>query len=434
MRLLSILLLSTSLTMHSYAFNVYDAIVQAHENNPDILAEMKEYSAVQASEYIASALFLPNISLSQQMLYRKITRGPATDSKSQYNVHSLNIKQNIYAGGGHVAELQRAKSETKRSRYGFISRSAKLCEDVIRSYEDVQTNREKLQFSLENEKQALKNLEFAEIKFKYGDTTITDVYSSEASLAEARAQLETSKAELNASIANLEYFIGGKAPEIMAAVELHDDHIPHTLEEIKSIALKHNPDLLATMAGYDMAMHAVNAANSRLLPNVDVNFNVNRSSFTTQELQTISSPPDAQELNLVASIPLNFGAIPGVSRARYQAESAKYRTRDVQEKLAAQAIALWGQHQANKAKNNAAKESLSATEKALEAIREETKIGTRTFNDLLQMQNRFYQAKVNLRAVEGEYRKVIYQILRLMGKADHYTPNRMHKAHVATEE
>jgi outer membrane protein len=174
---------------------------------------------------------------------------------------------------------------------------------VVNAYEGVEYARAVLQLSDENEKLAKKNLEFTEIRFKYGDTTKTDIYLSEASYEQARAQKEQAIGQLSSALATFKYTVGVEFPNHVEPILIDDTHVPNNLNELLTLALNNNPNIKAARAAFNAAKQDVNISRARALPTVDAQASANRSTLRKADI-IYNQNTDYNQVMVSVSMPI----------------------------------------------------------------------------------------------------------------------------------
>jgi outer membrane protein len=175
-----------------------------------------------------------------------------------------------------------------------------------------------------------------------------------------------------------------------------------------------NPNVTAAMYGIDVAFLAVKVAEGALFPTLKGVVSIQQNYETTLILNR----------SLVASAGLQL-AIPV-----YQGGGEYSLIRQNKETLAQQRLVLdqtrdttratvvqsWGTLEANKAQVASAQAQVTASETALNGVREEARVGQRTTLDVLNAQQALVNARVAL--VTAQHDRVVssYQVLAAIGR------------------
>jgi outer membrane protein len=250
-------------------------------------------------------------------------------------------------------------------------------------------------------------------RFNVGEVTRTDVAQSEAQLAAGKTQLLAAEATLTTTKANFRRIIGNE-PEALAPGAPVDRFLPGTLPGAVELSLIENPNVTAAMFGIDVTFLQVKVNEGALLPTVTMQASVQQAY--EQQMQTYR----------------NFGAaaIAQVSVPIFQGGSEYSLIRQSKESLAQQRLVLeqtrdqtrantvtaWGQLVAGKAQVASAQSQVTASEIALNGVREEAKAGQRTTLDVLNAQQALVNARVALVTAQHDRVVASYAVLTAVGR------------------
>lgn len=411
-----ITILSLAYTANAYAFTVHDAIISAHEHNEGLLAEFEKYRIAKLQTPQAITDFLPSASIANRNTENKYKFPVAKMALKKYNRNdSLTITQPIFNSGGSVARLLAADQAVEGAYFTFKARSNKLSIDVITAYEAYLTAQSVYEFSVKNEQVFKEHLKYAEIRFEHGEVTKTDVYQAKAIYAQAVAKLQESVGSLDSAAATLQYQIGAELlPTNLESVDITEVKIPATIEEVKNITLNNNPELLSAKAVKEAADYNIYATTSKVLPSVTAQASINRSNTPV----FYSTNQDGKSYTLNVSIPIDPSSYIDIRESQYKAYNAKHTAKDVEAQLENKTIQVWSSYKTSLALIDSNKESIISAQEALDGIKEEYKVGTRTTLDVLNAEKDLFTAKVNLRTSQRDYVIALFTILQLMGSIE----------------
>jgi outer membrane protein len=250
-------------------------------------------------------------------------------------------------------------------------------------------------------------------RFNVGEVTRTDVAQSEAQLAAGKTQLLTAESNLVTTRSNFRRIIGNE-PAQLAPGSPVDRYLPGTLPAAVDLGLVENPNVTAAMFGVDVNFLQVKVAEGALLPTV-----------TLQVAATQS-----YEQSLIQFRSFNASAIAQLSVPVYQGGAEYSLIRQSKETLAQQRLAVeqvrdqtranvvtaWGQLEAGKAQVASAQSQVSASEIALNGVREEAKAGQRTTLDVLNAQQTLVNARVALVTAQHDRVVASYSVLNTVGR------------------
>ncbi len=408
-------LLSLISVADAHAFTVHDAIISAHEHNQGLLSKYEDYRSAKLQTPKAVTEFLPTAKFSKQNSENRYKFPIVAGIAQKYTRNdSFTVTQPLFNSGGSVANLLSANQAVESAYEAFKATSNKLSVDVVTAYEKYLTAQKVHEFSVKNEEVFKEHLKYAEIRFKHGEVTKTDVYQAKATHAKAISDLQSSEGTLNSSAADLQYQIGAALPSTMEIIDISAVNVPATLEEAKGIALKNNPALLAAKAKKEAADYQIYAVTSRALPNVTAQASINRSNTPVDS----RGNSDGKTYTINLSIPIDPSSYLNIRDSQYKAYSAKYSANDIEAQLENDIIQAWSSYKTSLALITSNKEAIVSAQEALDGIKEEYTVGTRTTLDVLTAENNLFISRINLRNAQRDYVIALFTILQLMGSIE----------------
>jgi TolC family type I secretion outer membrane protein len=249
-----------------------------------------------------------------------------------------------------------------------------------------------LQLTIKNEQVIARQLEASEDRFEVGEVTRTDVAQSESRLSRATAERIQAEGNLASSRAIFQRVVG-VYPELLVQPDLLTG-LPQNLEGLIEISIREDPRILQAVYDERAAQKSVRVAEGELLPSIQL-----RAGLQHQD-EFVNSDRTFQEARLMAEllVPLyQQGAVS--SRVRQAKQIASQRRIEIDEiRLLARedAIEAWESLQTAKAQIVSFKAGVSSTKIALEGVRQENLVGSRTVLDVLDAEQEVLDAQVSL--------------------------------------
>lgn len=265
-----------------------------------------------------------------------------------------------------------------------------------------------------NVKVLTEQLRATEDRFKVGEVTRTDVAQAQSGLASAQADLSIAQGTLYGDEAFFAQFIGHPP------VNLKDPgpptrRLPNTLQGAIEIAEAESPGILAAIFNERAQQHQVKAVKGQLLPTLSLNAS---QSWTNQPfgLPQVAYEEETRVYGQL-SVPLyEGGSVSAQIRQAIETLSQMRQNVDAQRELArANVSSQWGLIIAARGNVAAGKSAVDATRIALEGVREEEKVGQRTILDVLNAEQQFLNAGVNLVSFQRDLVVASYGVLAYMG-------------------
>jgi outer membrane protein len=270
-----------------------------------------------------------------------------------------------------------------------------------------------------NVKVLAEQLRATEDRFKVGEVTRTDVAQAQSGLASAQADLSIAQGTLYGDQALFAQYIGHPAANVRdpgPPTKL----LPKSLQAAIDIAEAENPGILGAIFRERAQQHQVKAVKAQLLPTVTANAS---QSWANQPFGAPSIGYEAEtRVYGQVTVPLyEAGAISAQIRQAIENLSAARQNIDVQrETTRANVSSQWGLIVAARGNVAAGKSATEATRIALQGVREEERVGQRTILDVLNSEQQYLNAQVNLVSFQRDLVVASYGVLAAEGRLTAY--------------
>lgn len=408
----------------SRADTIEAALVRAYQNNPELNAQRASVRATD--EVVPQALsgYRPRVSISgsvgsQYTDTLNVTR--STTPPTYTNLHGTNVPrsigatvtQNVFNGFQTANRTRAAESQVSAAREGLrvleqtvLLAAAQIYMDYLRDAAIVEVQRS-------NTRVLEQTLKQVQDRFSVGEVTRTDVAQSEAQLAAGRSQLLTAESNLNTTRANFRRIIGNE-PSALAPGSPVDRFLPRTLPAAIELGLIQNPNVTAAMHGIDVSFLNVKVAEGALFPTVNLVASVQQAYETTLPILRTFSASAAAQVNIPV---YQGGAEYALIRQNKETLAQQRLVLDqVRDQTRATIVQNWGQLQAAKAQIASAQAQVTASETALNGVREEARVGQRTTLDVLNAQQALVNARVSIVTAQHDRVVASYAVLAAVGR------------------
>jgi outer membrane protein len=301
--------------------------------------------------------------------------------------------QPLYRGGQTVAATGSARNAILAQRALLRDKEQQVLLQVATAYMNVFRDKALLKLSDNNVNDLAQQLKAAQDRFTVGDITKTDVSQAQAALSAAQADRTAALGNLRTSRAAYEQLIGF-APENLGYPVLHFP-IPPTLDEAAAVADKENPQIAAATYLQKSSTYDVDRIFGQLLPELDLVGDVDRD----YEPVPIGGPTATTEtIGVSATVPLYEGGLirSQVRQAKYTANQRYLDILDAQRQVRQALVTSWESLNATRAEIDSRKTQVEAAKIALDGIRQEANVGTRTVLDELNTEQDYLNAEVSL--------------------------------------
>jgi outer membrane protein len=392
------------------AESLQEALAGAYKGNPTLRAERAKLRATD--ELLPQALsgWKPVIN-AQGTAGREWTDSSARDPDhmDQAGV-SISLRQPIFRGFKTVESTKVAEAKVKAERQQLIATEQSVLFNAVQAYANVIRDRKVLALRKQNISFLQKQLNAADARFKAGELTRTDVAQSRASLSGARGSVAVALANLKASEANYLSIIGRK-PGKLSSPKMAKR--PRSLESALSTAQETNPNILAAAQVEDAAEHEIEVAKGDLLP-----------SLSLQGQYDYSRNPQAgvewgekAVLQGVLSVPIYDGGLSyaAVRQAKQRASQNRIEVIGAVRAVRESVSVAWNNLAATGESLSATRDQVSAANLALDGVRQEYAVGSRTTIDVLTSQQAVLNAQIAEVNSQREQVVASYQLQAAIG-------------------
>lgn len=398
------------------AYTVTDAVHSARETNAKLKSAREQTKSVKTEKAKALTTWLPSITTDSVFTttYAKaqVSR-PFLNGDSRRNI--LTATQPLFTGFSSYYSYDKAKNLSEAAEYFLKATKENTILNAVSAYEDLNTAKEIYNFNIKNEETFAKRLNETQERFNLGEATITDVAQSESKLAEARFNKARAIGDTNDAEANFAHVIGIRAPQDLEPIEAEAVKIPATLEDFLEIVMHRNPTIAKLKSDAKAATNDTQLAFTKLAPIVTAN-----AQYTRTNTAKIPSKIDSNQYFVEVKFPIFDQGTDyvGIKQARYNERRSKWDLEETKQAIEEAAIQTWSQYQAAKSQMEFGKQAISASNKALEGVQEEAKVGTRTVLDVLDAETALFSAKVSYRQAQRNYIVSLFTMHTLMGTAE----------------
>lgn len=394
-----------------------ETLVKAYQENPTLRAERARLRATDEGVSQALSNWRPTVQVSGSYGWERsdsTTSGPAAKEAevTEPVTGTLTVTQNLYRGGRTIAATEEAENNVKADRARLSSAEQSVLLSAATAYADVVRDQAVLDLSRNNERVLQRQLEATQDRFGVGEVTRTDVSQAESRLSRARADRISAEGNLTDSRAAYENAVGVLPGILQAAKPLTD--LPASLQESIERAKTVNYGVIQTRYIEKAAQNNVREITGELLPTLTLN----GSAQTAEETSTPRS--ESQTLSVTAQVSMPLYASGSVTSRVRAAKQVVAQRRDEFNQAVRDAVEdateAWQTLETGRAQIRAFSAAVKAAEIALEGVREEANVGSRTVLDVLDAEQELLDARVGLvRAMRDEL-VATYQLRQAVGE------------------
>ena len=397
-----------------------DALVSAYQANPTLTAQRENLRATDATVAIARAAGRPQVN-GVVGINRNLTRSGIlnTEGKGPTVNAGVDLSYPLFSGGAVKNSVRAAETRVEAGRATLRAVEGDVFTEAVAAYMDVIRDRAIVELNENNVRVLTTNLEATSDRFEIGDLTRTDVAQSEARLQLGISRLALARGQLTASEANYRRVIGHPAGQLAPPPPLPP--LPATAEQAIQIALANNPDLVAIQrqaiaAGYDVRV--TRAGRLPTLSGVMSGDYIN--NLGGNDLAGQSDTGTRTAAGLSATVPLFQGGLPAARSRQAQAlqGQAFEQVIGTERAVVATTRSAFAAYEAAQKAIQSNTVAVKAAELALEGVRAEQSVGTRTVLDVLDAEQEFLNSQVLLVTARRDAYVAGFQLLNAMGQAE----------------
>ena len=401
------------------------ALVRAYQNNPQLNAQRAAVRSTDENVPQALSGYRPRVAITASAGYQYTdvltTAGGTGTNLVKTIVHGANAprsvgvtaSQTIFNGQQTANRTRAAESQVSGAREALrvLEQSVLLAGATI--YMDFLRDSAIVEVQRSNTRVLEQTLKQTRDRFNVGEVTRTDVAQSEAQLAAGKTQQLTAESNLTTTRSNFRRIIGNE-PENLAPGSPVDRFLPGTLPSAVDLGLIENPNVTAAMFGIDVNYLQVKINEGALLPVVTLQGSVQQSY---EQTMTIFRSFGASVIGQL-SIPVYQGGAEYalIRQSKETLAQQRLNLETTRDQTRASVVQAWGQLLAGKAQVASAQSQVTASEIALNGVREEAKAGQRTTLDVLNAQQALVNARVALVTAQHDRVVASYAVLNAVGR------------------
>jgi len=405
---------------YAIAETLDSALAQAYRNNPTLNAQRAALRATDETVPQALANYRPRVTGSVDSGYQhfeSISTSGGQFTKTNTNISprggTVGLVQPVFNGMRSGNLTRQAEASVLAGRETLRNAEQVALLDAATAYMNVLRDVAILDLQRRNVQVLQEQLKQARDRFNVGEVTRTDVAQAEARLAASQSQVLAAEANLKSSQATYRRVIGAEPVNLRPGMPV-DRLSPRSLEASIDLGRTVHPTVAAAQYTVDAAQFAVKSAEGSLYPTVTLEGAVVRRwdvqpGVTDQLTGTV--------LGRVAVPIYQGGSEYSIIRQQKETLGQRRIELDVQRDLVrATVVQAWSQLEATKAQIIAAQAQVTATEVALNGVREEARVGQRTTLDVLNAQQELVNARVSLVTAQRDRVVASFTLLSAVGR------------------
>ena len=375
-----------------FASSLEQALTLAYKNNPVIEGERSSLRSLDEDVSSASSKFLPRISISTSYGESSLNYGEANEIKLKPKVSKIEARQILFAGGRLVNNRLQSVNTVKAGRANLriveqdiLFTAADVFFGVLKSKKIIELMESNFQILTER-------LVVTKIQFDVGELTLTDVAQSEARLALAQADLLEARAKLKISNANYKAIIGNEPNNLLEYKK--NIKLPDTVDDAILIAERNSPLLNFAEKTEKSSKYGLASARSMLSPVISIQGEFSNS----KEVFMRDYNGDSYQITGSVSMPLFAGGLnwSNIRKAQELNNKDRYFLVESKRLIKKEIKTAFAEYESSLSRIISTQKQVDANEIALEGVKIEFELGTRTNLDVLDAERERLDSQVSL--------------------------------------
>lgn len=418
-----LMLASGLMTTSASSETLNGALSQALARNASLAAAKANFQAIYSSQFVTMADMLPQVTaFARESRSNTDAENYATGTVNPtYNIgdrdvdsYGVMVTQDLFTSGKNINAFRSKRAEVRSERAKLTETEQQILLSSITAYLNVLENQSVYDLNQQNVNVLTKQVEAVRDRFEVGVVTRTDIAQSEAALAGAQSALLTAQANLRGAKAIYRELIGVEAGDLETVSKL--PRLPRNLDDAINTARRENPSLIAAKEMSSSGRLNTYSAIGAALPSITLSGSYARTEDPS--LTAIGVETEVTELVATLNVPLFLGgrAISGISAASSYSDALKYQVHASSDAVERGVIVAWNNYQASTSAVVAREQQIKASKIALEGVRQENLLGTRTNLDVLNAEQDLLDARVGLVRAGTLQNLAAYGVLASIGR------------------
>ena len=414
--------LATGFGFPAQAMSLDEAISQTLARNPSLASAQSSYNATYASQFVSLADMLPNVlafatstmANTDAEFYGTGETNPAANiGDTDTDSYGVQVSQNLFGSGRYVNAFRSKRAEIRSEAKNLVNTEQQIILQAVTAYLDVIRDQLIAEVNEQNVVVLSRHLEAVKDRFEVGVVTRTDIAQSEARLAGAKSNFLSSQARLLGSRAVYREVIGLEPKSLTQPDGLPS--LPESLDSARSSARAASPTLASAREMSYSGRYSAYSAIGTALPSVTV---MGSHTFTEDPSSLlVGTETEVTSVQVQVKVPIFMGgrSLASVAAAYDYRDALARNVHAAANAVERSVIVAWNNYEATTAAISARQQQIAASEVALEGVREENNLGTRTNLDVLDAEQDLLDARVTLVQAERDQSVAAYALLSSMG-------------------
>ena len=391
-----------------------DALTKAYVNNPSLEAARASQRVTDETVNQATSGWRPTIEATGSWARQENNRTGSFLSASTTKPKSLgvSIQQPVFRSFQTMNNTNEARKQAEAGRAQLINTEQLIFMATVSAYSDVIRDETVLKSTANNVIALQRQLQASEDRFEVGEITRTDVAQSSARLSRAQSEKINAEAILTASRAAYRRVVGDEPGTLEQNIEI--PMLPASEEAAYNLATRNHPIILATKATESAANFAVKKQLGGLGPTLTIGASYQKSWDTFLP----GDQTNAKTVQANLRVPIYQAGVQAsvVRQAKQRRSQLRMEAIAAEREVAELVRNVWESYREATGRILSTESQLEANSIALEGVRQEAEVGSRTILDVLDAEQELLDARVNNARAVRDRIVAAYNLLASIGK------------------
>ena len=390
------------------------APASAYETNPELQAQRAITRQVDETVPQALSGYRPGIGATVGF----DQNGNDFNDAGQVFTAGGQITQPLYTGGQTKAAVSASENLVLAARAQLRAAENTVMVNVVSAYANVLALQRVVELTTNQVKVLSRELQASKDRFEVGDLTRTDVAQSEARLARSQSQLIAAQGTLTLARESYRRVVGRLPVDLAPMPPLPT--LPGTPTQAVDIADRNNPSLIAARFNEAAARYTVRQLEGQRLPSIAANAGLGYANYSGPTGTVPNGDYFTQNIGVSATVPLyQAGAVGSVIRQAQEVRSQRLEQITATQRIVVETTTnSYSNVQTARATIQSAEVGVKANTLALEGVKQENQVGSRTLLDVLNAEQELLVSQVDLVQARRDEYVASYQLLASMGLAE----------------
>lgn len=404
--------MATLVTPATAAETIASALASAYEGNPTLRAERARQRATDEQVPQALSGWRPTVIANGDGGVEWSGVHPGTNHRTAPATASVNLSQPIFRGFKTVSSTRLAEANVAAGRQNLLAVEQEVLLDGATAFMNVLRDRAIVDLRIKNVSVLSEQLKASQVRFDVGEITRTDVEQSRARLSLSQAELAVARANLQSSIAFFVRVIG-RSPTALVYPKI-SKRVPKNLEAAVAQAERINPNILLAAFNEEAARHNIDFVRGDLFPvlSLEAGYQISR------EPNPGTHSADQGTILGTLTVPLYQAGRVGsqIREAKHVASQRRIEIVEASRSVREAVVRSWHILISAAQTIEALRTQVSANQLALEGVRQEALVGTRTTLDVLDAEQELVNSQVSLVSAQRDQIVAAYQLIAAIGR------------------